>query len=124
MRFCHEAHGTTESHPGDECGISGGEEDGVDCCDVSKDLSENVTIVAVFGGVYKGGNVKLLPVLLEQFQKYASEKVGQEIPLLFVFDGGSGSEKHHIATALGACVVKMNVDSDTQWAYWDGIRIF
>lgn len=53
-----------------------------------------------------------------------SEKTGKDKPLFFVFHGGSGSEKHHIATALGAGVVKMNVDTDTQWAYWEGIKNF
>jgi fructose-bisphosphate aldolase class II len=128
-----------------EIGITGGVEDGVDNSGVSKEklystpedvykvwqglspISEKFTIAAAFGnvhGVYKAGNVKLQPELLEQFQKYASEKVGQENPLFFVFHGGSGSEKHHIATALGAGVVKMNVDTDTQWAYWEGIKNF
>merc|ERR1712048_759759 len=75
-------------------------------------------------GVYKAGNVKLQSELLEEFQKFCGEKVGAEKPYFFVFHGGSGSEKHHIATALGAGVVKMNVDTDTQWAYWEGLRDF
>jgi len=128
-----------------EIGITGGAEDGVDNSGVSKEklystpedvykvwqglspISEKFTIAAAFGnvhGVYKAGNVKLQPELLETFQKYASEKVGRENPLFFVFHGGSGSEKDHIATALGAGVVKMNVDTDTQWAYWEGVKNF
>jgi fructose-bisphosphate aldolase class II len=128
-----------------EIGITGGVEDGVDNSGVSKEklystpedvykvwqalspISEKFTIAAAFGnvhGVYKAGNVKLQPELLANFQKFAAEKVGQENPLFFVFHGGSGSEKHDIATALGAGVVKMNVDTDTQWAYWEGVKNF
>merc|ERR1712029_102187 len=83
------------------------------------------TIAAAFGnvhGVYKAGNVKLQPELLHSFQKYATEKTGITNPLFFVFHGGSGSEKEDIATALDAGVVKMNVDTDTQWAYWEGLQ--
>merc|ERR1712136_405695 len=125
--------------------MGGGVEDGVDNSGVSKEklystpedvykvwqglspISEKFTIAAAFGnvhGVYKSGNVKLQPQLLANFQKFVSEKVGQENPLFFVFHGGSGSEKHDIATALGAGVVKMNVDTDTQWAYWEGVKNF
>jgi len=128
-----------------EIGITGGVEDGVDNSGVSKEklystpqdvynvyqalspISEKFTIAAAFGnvhGVYKAGNVQLQPELLEGFQRYAAEKTGKDKPLFFVFHGGSGSEKHHIATALGAGVVKMNVDTDTQWAYWEGIKNF
>jgi len=57
-------------------------------------------------------------------QEYAAAKLGKEKPLFFVFHGGSGSEKHHIATALNSGVVKMNVDTDTQWAYWEGLLNF
>lgn len=128
-----------------EIGITGGVEDGVDNSGVSKEklystpedvfkvhealspISEMFTIAAAFGnvhGVYKAGNVKLQPELLGDFQKYAAEKTGKANPLFFVFHGGSGSEKHHIATALEHGVVKMNVDTDTQWAYWEGILKF
>eukprot|EP00439_Symbiodinium_sp_Y106_P039910 s1229_g4.t2 len=104
-------------------------------------ISPMFTIAAAFGnvhGVYKAGNVVLKPELLEDplalhgrdMQVYAREQVksttGQDIerPLNFVFHGGSGSEKHHITTALNAGVVKMNVDTDTQWAYWEGLLKF
>lgn len=128
-----------------EIGITGGVEDGVDNSGVSKEklystpedvyavytglspISHMFTIAAAFGnvhGVYKAGNVKLQPELLHSFQKYATEKTGITNPLFFVFHGGSGSEKKDIATALDAGVVKMNVDTDTQWAYWEGLLNF
>lgn len=128
-----------------EIGITGGVEDGVDNSGAAKEklystpedvyavytglspISEMFTIAAAFGnvhGVYKAGNVVLRPELLGEFQAYASKKVGSQNPLFFVFHGGSGSEKHHITTALGNGVVKMNVDTDTQWAYWSGLKNF
>merc|ERR1712170_265930 len=64
------------------------------------------------------------PGLLGDFQKYAAEKLGKPFPLFFVFHGGSGSEKSDIALALANGVVKMNVDTDTQWAYWEGLLKF
>nr|AHK23679.1 class II fructose-1,6-bisphosphate aldolase [Pyrocystis lunula] len=128
-----------------EIGITGGVEDGVDNSGVSKEklystpedvykvweglapISEKFTIAAAFGnvhGVYKAGNVKLQPELLGDFQKYAGGKLGREMPYFFVFHGGSGSEKNDIQTALKNGVVKMNVDTDTQWAYWEGLLNF
>merc|ERR1719305_2258214 len=128
-----------------EIGITGGIEDGVDNSGVAKDklystpedvyavyealnpISEKFTIAAAFGnvhGVYKPGNVKLQPELLDAFQKYAGPKVNQEKPFFFVFHGGSGSEKQDITNAIEFGVVKMNVDTDTQWAYWQGILDF
>ena len=128
-----------------EIGITGGVEDGVDNSGVSKEklystpedvykvyeglspISEKFTIAAAFGnvhGVYKAGNVKLQPELLAQFQTFCAAKVGTEKPYFFVFHGGSGSEKADIATALTSGVVKMNVDTDTQWAYWEGLLNF
>jgi fructose-bisphosphate aldolase class II len=128
-----------------EIGITGGVEDGVDNSGVASDklystpedvyavytalspISEKFTIAAAFGnvhGVYKPGNVKLQPELLESFQKYGKEKIGVEKPYFFVFHGGSGSEKKDIDAALDFGVVKMNVDTDTQWAYWEGIKNF
>jgi fructose-bisphosphate aldolase class II len=128
-----------------EIGITGGVEDGVDNTGVSNDklystpedvyavytalnpISEKFTIAAAFGnvhGVYKPGNVKLQPGLLDSFQKFGAEKIGAEKPYFFVFHGGSGSEKAEIDAALGYGVVKMNVDTDTQWAYWEGILNF
>merc|ERR1711904_597052 len=66
----------------------------------------------------------LQPGLLHSFQTFGTTKTGTQYPYFFVFHGGSGSEKHHIETANKAGVVKMNVDTDTQWAYWVGIRDF
>merc|ERR1719215_234304 len=128
-----------------EIGITGGVEDGVDNSGVSKDklystpeatemvwnmlspISPMFTIAAAFGnvhGVYKPGNVKLQPELLDSFQKNLGPKVGYENPFFFVFHGGSGSEKEHIHNAVDYGVVKMNVDTDTQWAYWEGLLKF
>eukprot|EP00928_Gymnodinium_smaydae_P041544 TRINITY_DN280_c0_g1_i2.p1 TRINITY_DN280_c0_g1~~TRINITY_DN280_c0_g1_i2.p1 ORF type:complete len:360 (-),score=104.41 TRINITY_DN280_c0_g1_i2:62-1141(-) len=128
-----------------EIGITGGVEDGVDNSGVAKEklystpedvyavyqglspISHMFTIAAAFGnvhGVYKAGNVKLQPELLGEFQKYCAEKEGKENPYFFVFHGGSGSEKKDIETALSHGVVKMNVDTDTQWAYWEGLLKF
>ena len=131
-----------------EIGITGGVEDGVnnEGVDNSKlystpadtwmvyeklnPISPMFTIAAAFGnvhGVYKPGNVKLQPELLHSFQAHASEKLGLpkgSKPLSFVFHGGSGSEKTDIESALSAGVIKMNVDTDTQWAYWEGILKF
>lgn len=128
-----------------EIGITGGVEDGVDNSGVSSDklystpadtwmvwerlspISEKFTIAAAFGnvhGVYKPGNVKLQPELLDSFQKDAGAKLGKEKPYFFVFHGGSGSEKKDIDNAVSYGVVKMNVDTDTQWAYWEGILNF
>jgi fructose-bisphosphate aldolase class II len=128
-----------------EIGITGGVEDGVDNSGAAADklystpedvwavweglspISPMFTIAAAFGnvhGVYKPGNVKLQPDLLNDFQKFAGEKLGQEKPYFFVFHGGSGSEKKDIDDALSFGVVKMNVDTDTQWAYWEGILKF
>jgi len=128
-----------------EIGITGGVEDGVDNTGVSNDklystpdevwqvwtalspVSEKFTIAAAFGnvhGVYKPGNVVLRPELLDQFQKYAENITGITKPYHFVFHGGSGSEKSEIDAAVNYGVIKMNVDTDTQWAYWEGIRDF
>jgi len=128
-----------------EIGITGGVEDGVDNSGVSKDklystpadvnavwealspISEKFTIAAAFGnvhGVYKPGNVKLQPGLLNDFQKHLSAKLGVDKPYFFVFHGGSGSEKQDIDDAVSYGVVKMNVDTDTQWAYWEGLLKF
>jgi len=129
-----------------EIGITGGEEDGVDntgadnaslytqpedIYDVYQALSAigpNFSIAAAFGnvhGVYKPGNVKLLPDLLGKHQAYTADKVGKKDtkPLYLVFHGGSGSTKEEISTAVSNGVVKMNVDTDTQFAYLVGIRV-
>lgn len=130
-----------------EIGITGGEEDGVDNSSVDNNslytqpediwdvhsalaaVSPNFSIAAGFGnvhGVYKPGNVKLRPELLGKHQAFASEKLGGKTPqpLYLVFHGGSGSSKDEIATAVTNGVVKMNVDTDTQFAYLKGIRDF
>lgn len=130
-----------------ELGITGGEEDGVDNSGVDNSLlysqpsdvlyayqelskiSPNFTIAASFGnvhGVYKPGNVKLMPIILKNSQDYIKEKLGlsDAHPVNFVFHGGSGSTHEEIREAISYGVVKMNIDTDTQWAYWDGIRDF
>jgi len=128
-----------------EIGITGGVEDGVDNSGVASDklystpedtemvyqalspISEKFTIAAAFGnvhGVYKPGNVKLQPELLDKMQKHQGVKLGVEKPFFFVFHGGSGSEKQDIDNAVSYGVVKMNVDTDTQWAYWEGLLKF
>jgi len=129
-----------------ELGVTGGEEDGVDNSDVDNDklytqpeevyyayeqLSEVVggsfTCAASFGnvhGVYAPGNVELRPIILHNTQKYIQEKLGCEDtkPMKFVFHGGSGSSVEDIQYAIEAGVIKMNIDTDTQWAFWDGVR--
>ena len=129
-----------------ELGVTGGEEDGVDNSNLDHSLlytqpedvayayeelskiSHRFTIAASFGnvhGVYKPGNVKLTPTILDNSQKYVSEKYG--IPantLNFVFHGGSGSSAEEIKESIGYGVVKMNIDTDTQWATWEGIMNF
>jgi len=129
-----------------EIGITGGVEDGVDNSGADKDklystpedvykvhealapVSEKFTIAAAFGnvhGVYKAGNVVLRPELLAEYQAYAAKKIGKDDkPLFLVFHGGSGSTKEEISTALENGIVKMNVDTDTQWAYWEGLLKF
>ncbi|MBW7848235.1 MAG: class II fructose-bisphosphate aldolase [Bacteroidales bacterium] len=129
-----------------ELGITGGEEDGVDNSDVDSsrlytqpeevcrayevlsNVSDRFTIAAAFGnvhGVYKPGNVKLQPKILRNSQEYIQKKHGTDHnPVNFVFHGGSGSEPELIKESLDYGVVKMNIDTDTQWAFWDGIRMF
>ena len=129
-----------------ELGVTGGEEDGVDNTEVDNSLlytqpedvayayeelskvSDQFTIAASFGnvhGVYKPGNVKLTPKILDNSQKYLEEKYGlDKKPLFFVFHGGSGSTQEEIREAIGYGVIKMNIDTDTQWASWDGVRKF
>ena len=128
-----------------ELGITGGEEDGVDNSDVDnallytqpeevcfahEELSKvgvNFTIAASFGnvhGVYKPGNVQLSPKILNNSQKFIQEKLGTSSaqPVDFVFHGGSGSLLEEIREAISYGVIKMNIDTDTQWAAWDGVR--
>jgi len=127
-----------------ELGITGGEEDGVDNSDVKpedlyskpeevayayerlSEVSDRFTIAAAFGnvhGVYKPGNVKLTPSILDASQQYIKEKHGTaDKPVNFVFHGGSGSTAAEIEEAISYGVIKMNIDTDLQWAFWDGIR--
>jgi len=127
-----------------EIGVTGGEEDGVDNTDVDnsklytqpedvaytyeklKSVSDNFTIAAAFGnvhGVYKPGNVKLTPKILDNSQKYVQQKFGTaDKPINFVFHGGSGSSIEEIREAIGYGVIKMNIDTDLQFAYTEGIR--
>lgn len=129
-----------------ELGVTGGEEDGVDNSSVDNALlytqpkevhyaykelssiSQSFTIAASFGnvhGVYKPGNVKLTPKILHDSQVYINEKEGTKgLPVNFVFHGGSGSTQQEIREAISYGVIKMNIDTDTQWAAWDGIRKF
>ena len=127
-----------------ELGVTGGEEDGVDNSNIDnsllytqpedvafayKELSEvspNFTIAASFGnvhGVYKPGNVVLTPKILDNSQKYIEEKFGSaKKPVNFVFHGGSGSTLEEIREAISYGVIKMNIDTDTQWATWIGVK--
>lgn len=127
-----------------ELGVTGGEEDGVDNSNIDnsllytqpedvayayKELSEvspHFTIAASFGnvhGVYKPGNVVLTPKILDNSQKYIEEKFGTgEKPVNFVFHGGSGSTLQEIREAISYGVIKMNIDTDTQWATWIGVK--
>ena len=127
-----------------ELGVTGGEEDGVDNTDIDNSLlytqpeevayayeelmkvSSNFTIAASFGnvhGVYKPGNVSLTPKILDNSQKIIEEKYNTSTkPVDFVFHGGSGSELADIREAISYGAIKMNIDTDTQWAFWDGVR--
>lgn len=127
-----------------ELGVTGGEEDGVDNSDVDssklytqpdevayayerlKAISPNFTVAAAFGnvhGVYKPGNVKLTPKILDNSQKYVQEKFGTaDKPVNFVFHGGSGSTVEEIREAISYGAIKMNIDTDLQYAYLEGIR--
>jgi len=126
-----------------ELGVTGGEEDGVDNSGADHDslytqpedvayayehlikISDKFTIAASFGnvhGVYSPGNVKLTPTILRDSQKYVSEKFGlPENSLNFVFHGGSGSSPEEIKESISYGVIKMNIDTDTKWATWEGI---
>ncbi len=127
-----------------ELGVTGGEEDGVDNTDIDSSklytqpeevayayealnkISNRFTVAAAFGnvhGVYKPGNVKLSPIILKNSQEYIQEKFNTgEKPVSFVFHGGSGSSREEIREAISYGVIKMNIDTDTQWAMWDGVR--
>lgn len=127
-----------------ELGVTGGEEDGVDNTQVDSsklytqpeevaqmyeglmEISDQFTIAAAFGnvhGVYKPGNVKLQPIILKNCQEYIREKfnTGKD-PVDFVFHGGSGSSPEEIREAISYGAIKMNIDTDTQWAFWEGVK--
>ena len=128
-----------------ELGVTGGEEDGVDNSDVDSSrlytqpeevsysyehllkVSPRFTVAAAFGnvhGVYKPGNVKLQPVILHNSQEYVKKKfnLADEKPINFVFHGGSGSSQEEIREAISYGAIKMNIDTDMQWAFWEGIK--
>ncbi|RYZ65908.1 MAG: class II fructose-bisphosphate aldolase, partial [Proteobacteria bacterium] len=130
-----------------ELGVTGGEEDGVDNSDVDnsklytqpedvayafehlREISPDFTIAASFGnvhGVYKPGNVQLSPIILKNSQEFVAKKFKTETskPVSFVFHGGSGSTTAEIQEGVSYGVVKMNLDTDLQWALWDGVRGF
>ena len=131
--------------PGIELGVTGGEEDGVDNSQVDNSklytqpeevyeayqalskVGDLFTIAAAFGnvhGVYKPGNVELRPEILKNSQTYVAEQLGLDKnakPVSFVFHGGSGSNKDQITESLGYGVVKMNIDTDMQWAFAEGV---
>ncbi len=127
-----------------ELGVTGGEEDGVDNTDIDSSklytqpehvayayeelmkISDRFTVAAAFGnvhGVYKPGNVRLQPIILKNTQDYIQEKYNTDPkPVNFVFHGGSGSSQDEIREAISYGVIKMNIDTDTQWAFWEGVH--
>ena len=127
-----------------ELGVTGGEEDGVDNSDIDSarlytqpsevayaynvlnPISSRFTVAAAFGnvhGVYRPGNVELKPIILKNSQDHIQEKfkTGPQ-PINFVFHGGSGSSREEIREAIDYGAIKMNIDTDMQWAFWDGVR--
>ncbi len=129
-----------------ELGVTGGEEDGVDNTGIDSSklytqpeevayayerlnaISNRFTIAAAFGnvhGVYKPGNVELTPIILKNSQDYIKTKYNTgDNPINFVFHGGSGSSRDEIREAISYGAVKMNIDTDLQWAFWDGVRLY
>jgi fructose-bisphosphate aldolase, class II len=129
-----------------ELGITGGEEDGIDNTDQDESklyttpsdvfyayselskISPNFTIAASFGnvhGVYKPGNVKLKPQILRNCQEFVQTQLAiQANPINLVFHGSSGSTTAEIKESLEYGIVKMNIDTDLQWAYWQGVKDF
>lgn len=128
-----------------ELGVTGGEEDGVDNTDIDNSklytqpeevayayeklnaISDRFTVAAAFGnvhGVYKPGNVELKPEILKKSQEHIKEKFNTDSdrPVNFVFHGGSGSSREDIREAIGYGAVKMNIDTDMQWAFASGVR--
>ncbi|HSU51974.1 MAG TPA: class II fructose-bisphosphate aldolase [Segetibacter sp.] len=126
-----------------ELGVTGGEEDGVDNSDVENEklytqprevahafeelrkVGSLFTVAAAFGnvhGVYSPGNVELRPEILRNSQQYIQENYGtKEKPVFFVFHGGSGSPQNQIREAISYGAIKMNIDTDMQWAFWEGV---
>lgn len=129
-----------------ELGVTGGEEDGVDNSGVENDklytqpqhvayayeelgkIGRLFTVAAAFGnvhGVYSPGNVELRPEILKNSQDFIRQQFNtEEKPVYFVFHGGSGSPKEQIHETLGYGVIKMNIDTDMQWAFWEGVLGF
>lgn len=129
-----------------ELGVTGGEEDGVDNSDVENSklytqpedvayaytelskIGNLFTVAAAFGnvhGVYKPGNVELRPIILQNSQDYIQKNLNTGAkPVYFVFHGGSGSPQHQIREAIGYGAIKMNLDTDLQWAFWEGVLDF
>ncbi len=127
-----------------ELGVTGGEEDGVDNTQIDnarlytqpeevayayeelKKIGDRFLVAAAFGnvhGVYKPGNVELRPDILKNSQDFIQQKFGTDHnPVNFVFHGGSGSSREDIRNAIDYGVVKMNIDTDLQWAFWSGVR--
>ena len=127
-----------------ELGVTGGEEDGVDNTDVDSSklytqpdevayayeslmkINHRFTVAAAFGnvhGVYKPGNVELRPIILKNSQEYIQKKFNTgNNPINFVFHGGSGSSREEIREAIEYGAIKMNIDTDMQWAFWTGVR--
>jgi fructose-bisphosphate aldolase, class II len=129
-----------------ELGVTGGEEDGVDNSGVENDklytqpqhvayaytelskVGKLFTVAAAFGnvhGVYSPGNVELRPEILKNSQDHIEKelKTGKK-PVYFVFHGGSGSPQHQIREAIGYGAIKMNIDTDLQWSFWEGVQQF
>jgi fructose-bisphosphate aldolase class II len=126
-----------------ELGVTGGEEDGVDNSDIEnsklytqpqdvayaydhlRKVGKLFTVAAAFGnvhGVYSPGNVELRPEILKNSQDYITKEFGTgEKPVFFVFHGGSGSPQHQIREAIGYGAIKMNIDTDLQWSFWEGV---
>ncbi len=126
-----------------ELGVTGGEEDGVDNSNVDNaklytqpqdvayaytelsKVGKLFTIAAAFGnvhGVYKPGNVELRPEILNNSQLYIEKELKTAAkPVYFVFHGGSGSPQNQIREAIGYGAIKMNLDTDLQWAFWEGV---
>lgn len=129
-----------------ELGVTGGEEDGVDNSGVENEklytqpqhvaysytelskVGRLFTVAAAFGnvhGVYSPGNVELRPEILKNSQDYIEKELKTDAkPVYFVFHGGSGSPQHQIREAISYGAIKMNIDTDLQWAFWEGVHQF